>query len=146
MSIPKKGTRKIIVDGEPFIWLIRRQATNLQADYADGHLHVVVEHATEAGSVLAILTDRLHPQGYSLINSELVPIQLQDGSGEVRAWRIEQRYEITAVTPKDVALWIKQAMQIGWLPKKPGITFNVSVIGSSIKKTPTREKIRLNSY
>ncbi|MEH2256560.1 hypothetical protein [Nostoc sp.] len=114
MSIPKKGTRKIIVDGEPFIWLIRRQATNAQADYADGHLHVAVEHATEAGSVLAILTDRLHPQGYSLINSE--------------------------VTPKDVALWIKQAIQIGWLPKKSGITLKVSVIGSSIKKPATREK------
>ncbi|MEH1942519.1 MAG: hypothetical protein V7L01_20205 [Nostoc sp.] len=146
MSIPKKGTRKIIVDGEPFIWLIRRQATNSQADYPEGHLHVAVEHATEAGSVLAILTDRFHPQGYSLINSELVPIQPQDALGEVRAWRIEPRYEITAVTPKDVALWIKQAMEIGWLPKKSGITFKVSVIGSSMKKAATREKIPLNFY
>ncbi|MEH2357118.1 hypothetical protein [Nostoc sp.] len=146
MSIPKKGTRKIIVDREPFIWLIRRQATNVQADNPDGHLHVAVEHATEAGSVLVILTDRLHPQGYSLINSELVPIQLQDASKEVRAWRIEPRYEITAVTPKDVALWIKQAMEIGWLPKKSGITFKVSVIGNSMKKGATREKISLNFY
>ncbi|MCC5646588.1 hypothetical protein LC607_27470 [Nostoc sp. CHAB 5824] len=146
MSIPKKGTRKIIVDREPFIWLIRRQATNVQADDPDGYLHVAVEHATEAGSVLVILTDRLHPQGYSLINSELVPIQLQGASGEVRAWRIEPRYEITAVTPKDVALWIKQAMEIGWLPKKSGMTFKVSVIGSSIKKAATREKIPLNFY
>ncbi|MEH2280843.1 MAG: hypothetical protein V7K90_05790 [Nostoc sp.] len=145
MSIPKKGTRKIIVNGEPFIWLIRRQATNVQADYADGHLHVAVEHATDPGSVLVIISDRLHPQGYSLINSELVPIQLQE-SGEVRAWRIEPRYEITAVTPKDVALWIKQAMEIGWLPKKSGITFKVSVIGSSMKKAATREKIPLNFY
>ncbi|RCJ23875.1 hypothetical protein A6S26_19935 [Nostoc sp. ATCC 43529] len=146
MSIPKKGTRKIIVDEEPFIWLIRRQATNAQADYADGHLHVAVEHATEPGSVLAILTDRLHPQRYGLINSELMPTQLQDASGEVRAWRIEQRYEVTLVTPKDVALWIKQAMEIGWLPKKSGITFKVSVIDSSMKKAATREKIPLNFY
>ncbi|AVH66082.1 hypothetical protein CDG77_28590 [Nostoc sp. 'Peltigera membranacea cyanobiont' 213] len=135
MSIPKKGTRKIIVDGEPFIWLIRRQATNSQADDPEGHLHVAVEHATESGSVLVVITDRFHPQGYSLINSELVPIQPQDGSGEIRAWSIERRYEITAVTPKDVALWIKQAMQIGWLPRKSGITFEVNVIGSSIKKS-----------
>ncbi|MEH2208706.1 MAG: hypothetical protein V7K53_32335 [Nostoc sp.] len=145
MSIPKKGTRKIIVNGEPFIWLIRRQPTNVQADYADGYLHVAVEHATDPGSVLVIITDRLHPQGYSLINSELVPIQLQE-LGEVRAWRIEPRYEITAVTPKDVALWIKQAMEIGWLPKKSGITFKVSVVGSSMKKAATREKIPLNFY
>ncbi|BAY08342.1 hypothetical protein [Calothrix sp. NIES-2098] len=134
MSIPKKGTRKIIVDGEPFIWLIRRQATNCQADYTDGHIHVAVEHATEHGSVLVIITDRLHPQGYSLTNSEFVPIQPQDGVTEVRAWRIEPRYEITPVTPKDVALWIKQAMQIGWLPKKSGITFEVRVIDNSIIK------------
>lgn len=108
MSIPKKGTRKIIVDGEPFIWLIRRQPTNSQADYPEGHLHVAVEHATEHGSVLVILTDRLHPHGFSL--------------------------EITAVTPKDVALWIKQAMQVGWLPKKSGRTFEVCVIGNSVIK------------
>jgi hypothetical protein len=114
MSIPKKGTRKIIVDGEPFIWLIRRQATNSQADYPDGHLHVAVEHAIESGSVLVILTDRLHPQGFSL--------------------------ETTAVTPKDVALWIKQAMQIGWLPKKSGITFEVRIIGNSIMKVATPGK------
>jgi hypothetical protein len=52
MSIPKKGTRKIMVDGEPFIWLIRRQATNMQADYGCGNLHVAVQHAQEPGSVL----------------------------------------------------------------------------------------------
>jgi hypothetical protein len=49
MSIPKKGTRKIIVDGQPFIWLIRRQATNMQADYGCGNLHVAVQHAEEPG-------------------------------------------------------------------------------------------------
>lgn len=106
MSISKKGTRKILVDGEIFIWLIRRQATNFQADYPDGNIHVAIEHASESGSVLVIITDKLHSQGFSLTNS--------------------------AVTPKDVANWIKQAIQIGWLTKKSGRNFKVRVINNII--------------
>ena len=134
MSIPKKGTRKIVVEGEPFIWLIRRQATNFQADYPEGCLHVAVEHAQEPGSVLVIVTDRLHPQGYSLVRGELVPVQPQDESGEIRAWRIERRYAISPVTPSDVTLWIQQTLQMGWLPKKSGQPFKVKVVGNCLKK------------
>ncbi|BBD62167.1 hypothetical protein NIES2109_50050 [Nostoc sp. HK-01] len=109
MSIPKKGTRKILVDGETFIWLIRRQATNCQVDYPDGHIHVAVAHASEPGSVLGVITDKLHSQGFIL-----TPIQ--------------------TVTPKDVAKWIKQAIQLGWIPKKSGRTFQVCVISNSMIK------------
>ncbi|AFY41550.1 hypothetical protein [Nostoc sp. PCC 7107] len=109
MSIPKKGTRKILVDGETFIWLIRRQATNCQSDYPDGHIHVAVEHAYESGSVLVVITDKLHSQGFIL-----TPIQ--------------------TVKPKDVAELIKQATQLGWLPKKSGRTFKVCVISNSMMK------------
>lgn len=109
MSIPKKGTRKIIVDGEPFIWLIRRQATNMQADYGCGNLHVAVQHAQEPGSVLVIITDRPHPQCW--------------GTNEVRP-----------VTPSDAAQWIGQAMQFGWQPQLPGITFEVRIAGLFMEK------------
>lgn len=109
MSIPKKGTRKIIVDGEPFIWLIRRQATNMQADYGCGNLHVAVQHAQKPGSVLVILTDRPHPQCW--------------GTKEVRP-----------VTPSDTAQWIRQAMQFGWQPQLPGITFEVRIAGLFMEK------------
>ncbi|MDB9510656.1 hypothetical protein PN499_05625 [Kamptonema animale CS-326] len=134
MSIPKKGTRKIVVEGERFIWLIRRQATNGQADYPEGCLHVAVEHAQEPGSVLVIVTDRLHPQGFSLVHGELVPVQLQDQSGEIRAWRIERRYAISPVTPSEVALWIQQALQMGWLPKKSGTPFEVKVVENYLER------------
>lgn len=134
MSIPKKGTRKIVVEGEPFIWLIRRQATYCQADYPEGCLHVAVENAQEPGSVLVIVTDRLHPQGFSRVHGELVPLQLQDESGEIRAWRIERRYAISPVTPSDVAVWIQQALQMGWLPKKSGTPFEVKVVGNCLEK------------
>jgi hypothetical protein len=110
MSIPKKGTRKIIVDGEPFIWLIRRQATNMQADYGCGNLHVAVQHAQEPGSVLVIMTDRPHPQGLTTTN------------------------EVKPVTPSDAAQWIRQAMQVGWQPQLAGITFEVRIAGLFMEK------------
>ena len=103
MSIPKKGTRKIIVDGEPFIWLIRRQATYTQAYYDCGNLHVGVEHAEKRGSVLVILTDRPPPQGLSPAN------------------------DVKPVTPFDATQWIRQAVQLGWQPQLPGITFEVRI-------------------
>ncbi|MGL5807086.1 MAG: hypothetical protein ACRC2R_04055 [Xenococcaceae cyanobacterium] len=136
MSIPKKGTRKITVEGESFIWLIRRQATNAQVDYLEGCIHVAVEHSDKPGSVLVIVTDRLHPQIHNLVHSEFVPVQPQDESKKIRVWRSEKNHSttITPVTPLDVKLWIKQAMQLGWLPKKSGITFKVKVVGECLKK------------
>ncbi len=110
MSIPKKGTIKIIVDGEAFIWLIRRQATNTQADYGCGNLHVGVEHAEKRGSVLVLRTDRPHPQDRSTTNCEL------------------------PAKPSDVAQWIRQAVQLGWQPRRSGITFNVQIAGGRAEK------------
>ena len=110
MSIPKKGTRKIIVDGQPFIWLIRRQATYTQSCYAGGNIHVGVEHAEKQGSVLVILTDRPHPQC------------------------LEDIHEVKPVTPSDTAQWIQQAVQLGWQPQLPGITFKVRIAGLFIEK------------
>jgi hypothetical protein len=109
MSIPKKGTRKIIVDGEPFIWLIRRQATYTQADYGCGNLHVAVEHTQKRGSVLVIITDRPHPQ----------------------CWGTK---EVKPVTPSDVAEWIRQAVQLGWQPSAIGNTFKVRIAGGCAEK------------
>jgi hypothetical protein len=110
MSIPKKGTRKILVDGEPFIWLIRRQASNMQADYGCGKLHVAVEHAENSGSVLVIITDRPHPQD-CLRSNKVIPVK-----------------------PSDVAQWIRQAMQLGWQPMRSGITFRVQIAGQCMEK------------
>jgi hypothetical protein len=107
MSIPKKGTRKIILDGEPFIWLIRKQATYTQENC--GNLHVAVEHAEAPGSVLVIITDRPHPQCW--------------GTNEVKP-----------VTPSDAARWIRQAVQLGWQPQLPGIPFEVRIAGLFMEK------------
>ena len=59
MGIPKKGSRKITVDGDNFIWLIRRKQTYSQIDFGMG-LNIAVEHAEESGSKLVILTDKIN--------------------------------------------------------------------------------------
>jgi hypothetical protein len=110
MSIPKKGTRKIIVDGEPFVWLIRRQPTYTQECFHGGNLHVAVDRVAKLGSVLVIITDRPHPQG------------------------LASKQEVKPVTPSDVTQWMQQAMQLGWQPQLPGKTFQVRITGGRAEK------------
>ncbi|WP_293151588.1 MULTISPECIES: hypothetical protein [unclassified Microcoleus] len=110
MSIPKKGTRKIIVDGEPFIWLIRRQPTYTQECFHGGNLHVAVDGVAKLGSVLVVITDRPHPQC------------------------VVRKQEVKPVTPSDVAQWIRQAMQLGWQPRLSGITFRVQIAAQCMEK------------
>ena len=110
LTPPKKGTRKIVVDGESFLWLIRRKATYTQACYHCGNLHVAIEHSEKPGSVLVILTDRPHPQGLSPAN------------------------EVKPVTPSDAAQWIRQAVQLGWQPRAIGNTFKVRIAGGCAEK------------
>ena len=109
MSIPKQGARKILVAEEPFIWLIRRQATYAQACYPDTYLYVAVEHAQTPGSTLIIITDRLHPAG------------------------LIAQSAIISVMPSDVRRWIEQALLMGWLPKQAGKSFEVAVVGNCIE-------------
>lgn len=101
MGIPKKGSRKITVDGENFIWLIRRKATYGQTDFGVG-LNVAVEHAEESGSKLIILTDKPHPKDWATT-------------------------KVKPVIPSEVASWISQAIIAGWEPKKSGKPFEFVV-------------------
>ncbi len=70
MGIPKKGSRKITVDGENFIWLIRRQP------YID-YLNVAVEYAEGTGSKLIIMANRPVIKDCNLIQMKPVtPIEV----------------------------------------------------------------------
>ncbi len=100
MGIPKKGSRKITIDGENFIWLIRRKATYSQTAFGIG-LNVAVEHAEESASKLVIMTNKLHPKEW---NTTVKPVVLSE-----------------------VELWIHQAIKAGWEPKKPGKPFEFIV-------------------
>ena len=133
MAIPKKGTRKILIKEDLFIWLVRRQGTNMQLDYPDRCLHVAVEHSQEPGSTLVIVTDRLHPKGYRT-HGALVPVQPQEQPEKVQSWNIKRRYAITPVTPSDVASWVQQALQMGWQPRKSGPPFVIKVVDQCLEK------------
>jgi len=102
MGIPKKGSRKITVDGENFIWLIRRKATTSQASYYIDYINVAVEHVEGTGSKLVIMTDKAHPKNW--------------GTTEVKP-----------VVPSEVSSWINQAIKAGWEPNKSGKPFEFIV-------------------
>ena len=104
MSIPIKGARKITVDSEQFLWSIRRKPTYSQECFPGGCLHVAIQDIEQAGSTLVIVTDRSHPQGFCANSSKNV-----------------------SVTPADLKKWIRQAKQLGWMPNKPGKSFELEV-------------------
>lgn len=91
MSIPQKGTRKITVGNENYLWLIRRKASYSQTDYGIGCIHVAIERAEEPGTTLLIYTDIKHPKDSGI--DKVVP-----------------------VTPSDVSRWIVQALELDWKP------------------------------
>ena len=100
MGIPKKGSRKITVDGENFIWLIRRDPTYYSFDVA--YINIAVEYAEGTGSKLVIIAGRL---------------VIKDGNS----------IKFKPVVPSEVELWIHQAIKAGWEPKKPGKPFEFLV-------------------
>ena len=108
MSIPKKGTRRITVGNESYLWLIRRKATYCQTDYGIGFIHVAIEHVEKSGTTLLVYTDRKHPKDWS--TKKVVP-----------------------VTPLDVSNWITQALELGWKPEKKGSQLSVEIEGSEMR-------------
>ena len=98
MAIPKKGSRKIVVDDEAYRWLVRRKATYGQIDYGSGTLHLAVEHCDEPKCVLVIETNYPHPKDWNTT-------------------------EVTPIVPSKVAEWIRQALASGWKPQKVGSQF-----------------------
>ncbi|MEG4212482.1 hypothetical protein [Microcoleus sp. S13_B4] len=53
---------------------------------------------------------------------------------EVRVWEIISTQEVKPVTPSHAAQWIQQAVQLGWQPPLPGITFKVRIAGLFMEK------------
>ena len=110
MSIPTKGARKITVDREQFLWLIRRQPTYGQECFPGGCLYVAIQDIEQTGSTLVIVTDRPHPQGLG-----------------------ENSFKNASVTPADIQLWIQKAKQLGWIQNKPGKSFKLKVVDDRLQ-------------
>ena len=97
MSIPKKGSRKIVVDGEEYIWLIRSKPTYTQ-ECQEGLMHAAIELNQKQTSVLSITFSFQRPD--SLVSNET-----------------------NAITPSVIRSCIHGAIRKGWQPNKKGSAF-----------------------
>ncbi len=57
MAIRKLGSRKIVVDGESFLWKIRQKSK----DDCEERIGVGIQHADEAGATLIVSIRRFRP-------------------------------------------------------------------------------------
>ena len=98
MSLPKKGTRSLVVDGEHYRWLIRRKPTYGQAS-GDLGMSVAVE-LDEPGATLLVQLDDRRPDAWV----DAVPVSIQ---------------------PSDVARYVRAGISRGWAPALAGQTFTL---------------------
>jgi hypothetical protein len=97
MSIPKKGSRQVVVGKIAYRWRVRSRPTYCQA-LTWSPLTLAVEQAQSPGSVLVIDLPQLHPSNW-----------FQKPS--------------SGVTPAVVATYIRQALKAGWQPSVRGAQF-----------------------
>ena len=96
MSIPRKGSRRIVVDGVPYMWRIRRKAARSQT--GPRVLHVLVALAQRRGRTLSIVTSRSHPGDRAKVRE-------------------------LPVSHADIAAWVRLALDTGWDPCARGAPF-----------------------
>ena len=99
MSIPKKSSRRVLVDKVEFRWRVRSRPTYDQA-LAVGPLILAVEQAEGRGSVLLVELPQAHPSNW-------------------------MQKPAPGVTPRVVAGYIRQALAAGWQPWVRGAQFHL---------------------
>lgn len=97
MAIRKKGARRIIVDGQSYLWRVRRRGPD--PDNRGWGWSFAVQHAEAAGSTLIVHLTRRHP-----------------------SWNTT----VTPVIPSEVARCIRLAVAEGWQPTAQGSAFHLS--------------------
>jgi hypothetical protein len=112
MTLTKKGSRRIVVDGQEYRWQIRRKPTYSQ-DCEYGTMTVAVERFTNPGSALTIDTGR-----YRLDSC---------------IWRY--RTDGQSVTPSEIAQSIRDALAAGWRPADKGKLFRHEIRISGADQT-----------
>lgn len=104
MAIPKKGSRKITVDGTDYRWTIRRKPT-CPKTLCEENVLAAVELYDKPRSVLSIKFPWV---------------------------RYDNRFGIAEqpVTPKHIEQCIKRALAEGWQPEKTGNAFEINHVKS----------------
>jgi hypothetical protein len=101
MALPRKGSRRIAVDGLVFRWLVRRRPTYCQA-LGWSPLSFVVELADESGARLVVALPYAHPGNWLGLPS-------------------------ASVRPATVAAALRHALSAGWQPHRPGAAFTLAL-------------------
>ena len=96
MSITKKGSRRIVVDGTVYRWVIRRKPSRGQADYAEPLTFAVVQENIR-GSLLhvkmnAARYDIMHDVPHSVFSPKTVAAAIRKALDSRLAARIRRRY------------------------------------------------------
>lgn len=110
MTLARKGSRRITVDGIPFHWKVRGKPSYSQAN-GWTPLIFVVEQAERPGALLVASLPCAHPGNW---------LDLPAG----------------AVVPGMVASAIKQALTDGWQPSSPGPAFMLTLDESAVIAIP----------
>ena len=98
VAIPKQGSRRIEVDGETYLWRVRRRPT---ASQRSARTPMLVTIATESGGAALIVRPHFfHPSNQVALCSQ-------------------------AVTPGQVADYVREARRAGWAPTNPGRPFEL---------------------
>jgi hypothetical protein len=99
MTLTRKGSRHIVVDGTAYRWRLRRRPTYSQA-LAWTPCTFAVEHADGGGTTLVVTTAHAHPGNW--LGREYRP-----------------------VLPTDVRQAVEHALREGWNPASPGSPFHL---------------------
>ena len=103
MALPRKGSRKIVVDGVAYRWYIRSKPTYSQSmGWSD--LTVAAQQA-DASQTTTLVIEMPFTRPDDV---------LRDASEPVRF-----------VSPADVARCIKEAIKEGWIPDRAGSPFQI---------------------
>jgi len=100
MSLTKKGSRTIEVDGNSFLWQIRKKPSYSSA-IGESPLSVAIQLKDTNNSVLVVACNGPRPDAWVKVSQEIV------------------------VTPKHVAEIIKHAVSQGWDFKNTGGAFEL---------------------
>jgi hypothetical protein len=96
VAFPKKGTRRLVVDGRPYLWRVRRKPTYWQECFSSP-MRLAVRADGGTGGTLVLVLSGLRPD---------------------HAWRPG-----LIVTPAAVAGWVQAALAAGWAPWSGGGAF-----------------------
>ena len=119
MSVRKKGSRRIVVDGAVYLWRIRRRPTRMDWELNSGFI-ITVQDENRTGSVLSISSQRPRPT-------------------VVSAWGLP----VVSVLPSHVATAIRQALAEGWQPAEQDSNFGVTLrAGDGQSHTPPESGIK----